>query len=239
MKKWIKNLKFLGLCVVCTALILLGGHYVGVWQARQDAAALKTGEVREVAVKQVIDGDTLLLQAGDEKLRLTGIDAPESAHWEQSKNTVYGALASDHLKELVRAGSSVWIYLPDRTGAPDVQAGEDVHANAGDPEEGAEADTGSASGSDGAPRDRDNYDRLLRLVWKARPDISGGLTEDILRESLNGRMLLDGYAVAYIMDEEPWGDIFYRFQKEAMDSGAGLWADPGWIAHAAVNELIQ
>ena len=89
------------------------------------------------------------------------------------------------------------------------------------------------------PRDRDNYDRLLRLVWKARPDISGGLTEDILRESLNGRMLLDGYAVACIMDEEPWGDAFYRFQKEAMDSGAGLWADPGWIAHAAVNELIQ
>jgi endonuclease YncB( thermonuclease family) len=88
-------------------------------------------------------------------------------------------------------------------------------------------------------RERDNYDRLLRLVWTRRPDISGGLTEELLRQSLNGRMLLDGYAVAYIRDEEPWGDLFYRFQKEAMDAGAGLWAEPGWIAHAALNELVQ
>ena len=207
MKHHKKKLKLLAVCIVMAVLTVIAGHFVNAWQARTDAEKLMTGTVAEVTVRSVIDGDTLLLKTDDEKLRLTGIDAPESVHRDESKNTVYGSMASDHLKELVHAGSTVYIYLPD-------DQKEDI-------------------------RERDNYDRLLRLVWTSRPDISGGLTEELLRQSLNGRMLLDGYAVAYIMEEEPWGDLFYRFQKEAMDAAAGLWADPGWIAHAALNELVQ
>jgi len=59
----------------------------------------------------VIDGDTLTVVCATkkEKVRLIGIDTPESVHSDSSKNNEYGALASDYTKELLE--DVEYVYL--------------------------------------------------------------------------------------------------------------------------------
>jgi micrococcal nuclease len=59
----------------------------------------------------VIDGDTLLVEKNgiEVKVRLIGMDTPESVHSDESKNTVYGTYASDYTKALLE--SNDYIYL--------------------------------------------------------------------------------------------------------------------------------
>lgn len=49
-------------------------------------------------ISRVIDGDTVELSTG-EKVRLIGIDTPESVHPDKDKNTEYGKVASAYSKE--------------------------------------------------------------------------------------------------------------------------------------------
>ncbi len=65
------------------------------WIAPQPSAPLKTYKVL-----RVIDGDTLLIRIDGEEtpVRLIGIDAPESVHWDETKNTPEGETASAWLK---------------------------------------------------------------------------------------------------------------------------------------------
>ena len=60
------------------------------------------------------------------------------------------------------------------------------------------------------------------------------LSREMLRSSLNGRMLLDGYATVFIMEELSFEDELYRMQREAMDARRGLWGMEGWPAYAAL-----
>lgn len=48
-------------------------------------------------VTRVVDGDTVILNIGgqEERVRLIGIDTPESVHPDQEKNVEYGKIASD------------------------------------------------------------------------------------------------------------------------------------------------
>lgn len=52
-------------------------------------------------VVRVVDGDTIVLSidAVESKVRLIGINAPESVHADESKNTPEGRMASAYLKE--------------------------------------------------------------------------------------------------------------------------------------------
>jgi micrococcal nuclease len=62
-------------------------------------------------VQYVIDGDTIAVDMGQEyavRVRLIGVDAPESADHDETKNTSEGAIASDYMKELL-GGRSVWL----------------------------------------------------------------------------------------------------------------------------------
>lgn len=54
-------------------------------------------------VVRVVDGDTFVISYNgkEEKVRLIGIDTPESVHANASKNTEEGKLASDYTKELL------------------------------------------------------------------------------------------------------------------------------------------
>lgn len=66
----------------------------------------------EVAtVVRVVDGDTLVVQVDGENhyVRLIGIDAAESVHPDESKNTEEGQEASDHLKSILSAGDIVYL----------------------------------------------------------------------------------------------------------------------------------
>ncbi len=53
-------------------------------------------------VVRVVDGDTLIINFNDveERVRLIGINTPESVHSDESKNTPEGTLASDYTKSL-------------------------------------------------------------------------------------------------------------------------------------------
>ena len=227
MKSFRKKLKILLVIVAAILFVIAAGHYVNSWQAAEDARHTAenavSGELKAVTVRSVVDGDTLLL-TDETKVRLLGIDAPESVHQDKKRNSVYGDMASEHMHELVRGGDRIWILWP----AP----------GSG----GAENAAGIIPKDPGQEtlRESDNYGRHLRLVWTARPDLSDGLTEAILRESLNARMLKDGYAVTFIMEEgEPYEALFHMLRKEAENAGSGLWSEDGWRAYAALNYLGQ
>jgi micrococcal nuclease len=57
----------------------------------------------EYQVVRVVDGDTLiiLIDNVEERVRLIGIDTPESVHPDNKKNVPYGDIASDYTKSLV------------------------------------------------------------------------------------------------------------------------------------------
>ena len=71
----------------------------------------KTQEFQPAMVVRVVDGDTLIVkQRGvDYRLRLIGIDAPESVNPDNSKNTPEGELASEFLKKLLPPGTTVYL----------------------------------------------------------------------------------------------------------------------------------
>ena len=81
---------------------------------QEDLSAMLEGAY---AVERVVDGDTLYIindTGKSEKIRLIGIDTPESVHAEESKNTEEGLIASDFTKALL-SDTQVWLeYDVDR-----------------------------------------------------------------------------------------------------------------------------
>lgn len=59
------------------------------------------GKITELTVKRVVDGDTLVLEKeGTEyKVRLIGVNTPESVHLDKTKNTEFGKVASEFTKK--------------------------------------------------------------------------------------------------------------------------------------------
>lgn len=68
-------------------------------------------ELEEATVVRVVDGDTLVADVGDqeEKIRLIGVDTPESVNPDASKNTERGKEASENTKAILTKGKSVWL----------------------------------------------------------------------------------------------------------------------------------
>lgn len=69
------------------------------------------GILTECIVVEVIDGDTFIGDFGgvQEKIRMIGIDTPESVHSDDSKNTIYGEYASQYTKEILQESNKVYI----------------------------------------------------------------------------------------------------------------------------------
>lgn len=65
----------------------------------------------EATVIGVVDGDTLTVSIGDVecKIRLIGIDTPESVHSDPSRNTVWGTYASDNTKTIMNNIQTVYL----------------------------------------------------------------------------------------------------------------------------------
>ena len=59
----------------------------------------------------VVDGDTLIVKLNNEniKVRLIGIDTPESVNPDEEKNSIYGEMASVHTKELLKDVKTVYL----------------------------------------------------------------------------------------------------------------------------------
>lgn len=75
-----------------------------------------TGVLLEAHLERVIDGDTLLVTInGDEaRVRLIGIDTPESVNPDETKNNDYGQMASDHTKKLLKNIDTVYLEFDEQ-----------------------------------------------------------------------------------------------------------------------------
>lgn len=62
-------------------------------------------------VVRVVDGDTLVaeIKGKHEKIRLIGIDTPESVHPDAKKNNIYGEKASAYVKSILKEGDTIYL----------------------------------------------------------------------------------------------------------------------------------
>ena len=80
-----------------------GGNAAGL-QANAD-------DFQQARVVRVVDGDTLVLQVdgAEERVRLIGINCPESVAPEEERNSEEGREACRYTKQLVGEGDTVWL----------------------------------------------------------------------------------------------------------------------------------
>lgn len=88
-------------------------HEIGSLIDRPDFATVKSANVEldgPYKVVRVVDGDTIVVDIGgaNVKIRLIGIDTPESVHPNKKRNTQEGKQASDWAKKLL-AGKNVYL----------------------------------------------------------------------------------------------------------------------------------
>lgn len=90
---------------VCAVVVVLGAGSVAIQQPTP------AGDLEVATVERVVDGDTLKvdLNGSQERVRLIGVNAPESVHPDKTKNTQEGATASDHVKSILSPGDTVWL----------------------------------------------------------------------------------------------------------------------------------
>jgi len=71
-------------------------------------------------------------------------------------------------------------------------------------------------------QEKDRYGRLLAYVWLEKP--TQITDEEIRTKMFNAILLLEGYAqVMTVQPNVKYVDYFLQYQREAMESGKGLW----------------
>ena len=98
----------IAMAVAALCLSLLAGCGGAVVEVGDDVEGLERAEV-----VRVVDGDTLQVRIDGEKekVRLIGINCPESVANDERRNTAEGVDASDYTKSLVREGDIVWLQM--------------------------------------------------------------------------------------------------------------------------------
>lgn len=120
-KKRNKILLVSSCCVVLIALLLAWNgaelkaqtypetHIPTITQT--DIAYQEPSDYIEASVVSVVDGDTIwvMKQGVRAKVRLIGVDTPESVHPDKSKNTSYGKTAAQYTKERLPEGKTIYL----------------------------------------------------------------------------------------------------------------------------------
>lgn len=77
----------------------------------EDEASVTSNTLEKVTLIKVIDGDTIVVSMGgtEEKVRLIGIDTPESCSPAKWKNNEYGGYASDYTKSLLNGIDTLYL----------------------------------------------------------------------------------------------------------------------------------
>ena len=103
-----RKMAFIIVALAVVFVVSIAQHHEGAeQQSADDQAAV------EAVVEKIVDGDTLDVKpaAGGEtmRIRLIGIDAPESVNPDDSKNTEAGREASAWVKGSLPKGTRVWL----------------------------------------------------------------------------------------------------------------------------------
>lgn len=87
------------------------GATVG-WEGQSQTIVISSAEKQETTVSRVVDGDTIEVDwnGTKEKLRLIGVDTPESVHPDATRNVEEGKTTSAYTKEQLE-GKKVWVEL--------------------------------------------------------------------------------------------------------------------------------
>lgn len=110
-----KRYGLLGVILVVTATLF--GGYIEDYISRGLTSTLQTFEINgikleSVILKRVVDGDTLIATNSnneDLRIRLIGVDTPESVHPDKDRNTQEGDLASQYTKSLLKIGQKLYL----------------------------------------------------------------------------------------------------------------------------------
>jgi len=78
---------------------------------RSKTAQPIVGSYETAVIDRVIDGDTINVSINNKiyTVRLIGLDAPESVHPDQTRNTPEGILAADYVKQALPRGKIVYL----------------------------------------------------------------------------------------------------------------------------------
>lgn len=88
-------------------VLLVGQHYLVDPSETKIVGDFNLQDIEAVIVERVVDGDTIIV-TGDRRVRLIQINAPESVHADDSKNTEAGKIVSDYVKDLIE-GEKVYL----------------------------------------------------------------------------------------------------------------------------------
>lgn len=111
LKKQPKFIKFL-------VTILLIGGCIFFGEDFYDFLISNTNNIstEQVTLKRVVDADTIIVTTQtneDIRVRLIGIDAPESVHPDTDKNTVEGEIASNYTKQQLKKGQTLYLEFDE------------------------------------------------------------------------------------------------------------------------------
>ncbi len=88
-------------------IVILVGIITGNIKKEEIISIFQTEQTQETLDKylviKVVDGDTYKInyEGKEQKVRLIGVDTPESVHPDKEKNTKYGKQASNYVKQLI------------------------------------------------------------------------------------------------------------------------------------------
>lgn len=108
----LKNRRTLSSLVVLAIVFLIAVFLSPVISSNLWGHVDKSNSQYEAAkVERVVDGDTIVVNCDgvEKKVRLIGIDCPESVHSDESKNAQEGRDASAYTKNLLSEGRTVWL----------------------------------------------------------------------------------------------------------------------------------
>ena len=99
---------------IAAALLLISVLLLSIYIRRDGFGLLSRGrsEIDEVVLTEVYDGDTIRVRLRDgreETVRLLMIDAPESVHPDEERNTEEGRRAAAFLRELLPKGTKLYL----------------------------------------------------------------------------------------------------------------------------------
>ncbi len=144
-------------------------------------------------------GETHGTRSGEFRVRLIGIDAPESASRDEYQNTPEGKLSAEFLRGLLAGDPQVLGERMVRAASPELWL-----------EYGREL--------------RDKYGRILAYVWIDTVESSAGAQEIRTESMLQALILEAGYAETMAIEQNTgYKDEFSRLEELAKERKAGLW----------------